>query len=181
MVCNTTSSETRRVRGFTFVELLIAASIASVLLGSTASLLLYTARSFRGISNYVDMSAESRQALDRMSHEIRRSRRLIDFSTNSFTLEFQGQPLEFKYNPEKRTVTRRHQNVTTTLLTGCDEFLATVYQRNTVAGTFDQYPVATARTAKIIELSWICTRSIIDVTSNTETVHSSKIVLRNQQ
>jgi prepilin-type N-terminal cleavage/methylation domain-containing protein len=181
MVFSTTSSSPRRRRGFTFVELLVAASIASVLLGSTASLLLYTARSFRGISNYVDMSAESRQALDRMSHEIRRSSRLIDFSTNSFTLEFQGDPLEFKYHPEKRTVTRRHRNATSVLLTGCDEFLATVYQRNTVAGTFDQYPIATARTAKIIELSWICTRSIIDVTSNTETVHSSKIVLRNQQ
>lgn len=36
MVCSTTSSETRRGHGFTFVELLLAASVACVLLGSTA-------------------------------------------------------------------------------------------------------------------------------------------------
>jgi hypothetical protein len=181
MVFNTKSSDRRASRGVSLVELLIAASLAAVLLGSTASLMLYTARSFRGISNYVDMSAESRLALDKMSSEIRRSNRLIAFTSSSLTLEFQGHPLVFNYDPKDRSLQRHYRNVTETLLTGCQEFHTAVYQRNTVAGTFEQYPVATARTAKIIELSWICTRNIIDVTSNTETVHSSKIVLRNQQ
>ncbi len=181
MVFSTTSSNRRLTRAFTLAELLVATAIASVLFGSIASLMLYTARSFRGVSHYVDMSAESRLALDRMSGEIRRSRRLIAFTTNSLTLEFEGRPLVFSYEPKTRKLQRRYQDVTSTLLTGCQEFQASVYQRNTVAGTFDQYPVATAETAKIIELSWICSRNIIDITSNTETVHSSKIVLRNQQ
>ena len=78
-------------------------------------------------------------------------------------------------------MTRSYLNLTNDVLTGCEQFLFSVYQRNTVAGTFDQYPVGSTNTAKIIELSWICTREILGAKVNSESVHSSKIVLRNQQ
>ncbi|MBI4659259.1 MAG: hypothetical protein HY735_10495, partial [Verrucomicrobia bacterium] len=55
-----------------------------------------------------------------------------------------------------------------------------IYQRNPIGGTYDQYPTGAASTCKLVQLRWICSRKILGVAKNTESVQSAKVVIRKQ-
>ena len=53
-------------------------------------------------------------------------------------------------------------------------------QRNPVGGSYDIYPAATAATAKVINVSWMCSRKIFGIKEDTESVQTARIVIRKQ-
>jgi hypothetical protein len=55
-----------------------------------------------------------------------------------------------------------------------------IYQRNTVANTYDQFPTGSVGLCKLISVSWICSRTILGSKMNTESVQTAKIVIRKQ-
>jgi hypothetical protein len=68
-----------------------------------------------------------------------------------------------------------------TLLDHCDFLDFQIFQRNRVGGSYDQYPVTINESAaKIVQVSWICSRSLIGSLINSESVQSAKIVIRKQ-
>ena len=66
------------------------------------------------------------------------------------------------------------------LLRDCNALTFAIFQRNPIGGSYDQYPTATSATCKLVQLNWICSRSILGVQVNSESVQSAKFVLRNQ-
>ena len=67
------------------------------------------------------------------------------------------------------------------LLEGCDYLDFQIFQRTAVGGVYDQYPVtADEAAAKIVQISWVCSRSLIGSLINSESVQSAKIVVRKQ-
>ena len=67
------------------------------------------------------------------------------------------------------------------LLEGCDYLDFQIFQRTSIAGVYDQYPVtADEAAAKIVQISWVCSRSLIANLINSESVQSAKIVIRKQ-
>jgi hypothetical protein len=167
----------------TLVELMIAAAISSLVFLGVASLVFYSGRSFAAMANYVDLDHRSRIALDTMSREIRQANRLTAYTSASLTFEdFDGAALIYTYDSGAKTLTRSKNGVANSkpLLTDCDSLQFSIYQRNPVGGTYDQYPTATATTCKLVQLNWICSRKILGVRKNTESVQSAKIVIRKQ-
>ena len=69
---------------------------------------------------------------------------------------------------------------TTMLLTNVDYLSFQIYQRNTVASTYDQFPAGSVAQCKLISVSWICSRTILGSKVNTESVQTAKIVIRKQ-
>jgi len=183
MVFNTTSieSERRSRRGATLVELMVATGTGAMVMIVIAAFMMYTARSFASLDNYLDLDIKSRLALDRMSKEIRQADRVISFATNELVFAYQGTNLTYTYDANARELRRGFKGGTETLLDGCDELTFSMFQRNPVEGSFDQYPTATTDTAKLIQLTWVCSRDIMDAKANTETVQSAKIVIRKQE
>ena len=56
-----------------------------------------------------------------------------------------------------------------------------MFQRNPIGGTFDQFTnTLTAATCKLVQVSWVCSRKILQGKVNTESVQTSKIVIRKQ-
>jgi hypothetical protein len=47
-------------------------------------------------------------------------------------------------------------------------------------GSYDVYPAASAATAKVVNVSWICSRQIMNGMENTESVQTARIVIRKQ-
>ena len=166
----------------TLVELLIATAIGSLVAAGLASLTFFTARSFSAMANYVDLDHRSRMALDTMSKEIRQASRVTQADSTSLTFEYDGGQLQYVYNGAAKTLTRLKNGVPDAkpLLEECDSLTFSIYQRNPIGGTYDQYPTATATTCKLVQLRWICSRKILGVTKNTESVQSAKIVIRKQ-
>lgn len=179
MDCKITS--TKRCAGVTLTELLISVGLAGLVMMAIASLTFFSGRSFAALSNYVDLDSYSRKALDSMSQEIRQVNSLSSFTTNKLVfVDYDGQPLTYQYFPALRELRRIKGVSTRVLLPECDFLQFMVFQRNPVGGGYDIYPTATADTAKLVQLQWVCSRKIFGAKANTESVQSAKIVIRKQ-
>lgn len=176
------TTSTRRKAGLTLVELMVGVGISSLMLVALASLSVYTGRSFAAMVNYVDLDKASRATLDLMSQQIRQTRKLTEASSYKLVFEdFDGKELKFEYSALARTLTRSKQDENSkVLLRNCDELTFSIYQRNPIGGTYNVYPTATAATCKLVQLRWTCSRDLIRSRVNTESVQSSKIVIRKQ-
>jgi prepilin-type N-terminal cleavage/methylation domain-containing protein len=181
MDCRITSTK-HRESGFTLIELSVSAVIGSFLSLGLIALVIYSNRSFAGIANYIALDHQSRMALDYMSREIRQVNRLTSFTETSLTFEdCDGNVLGYVYDARASTLTRTKNGRADSkpLLTECDFLKFSIFQRNPVGGTYDQYPTASASTCKLVQLQWICSRKILGKKVNTESVQSAKIVIRN--
>ena len=165
----------------TLIEMAVGLGIASLGVLILASLTSYTARSFAALANYTDLDRMSRNALDTMSQQIRQTRRLTDGSTNRLVFEdSDGGTLQFFYDSGSKTLRRSKNGVSKLLLSNCNQLSFAMYQRNPVGGSYEVYPTATAATCKLIQLKWTCSRDMLKASANTESVQSSKIVIRKQ-
>lgn len=182
MDCRSTSTK-RRARGFTLVEFLVSGGVAVLLAVALAGLVFYTNRSFTAMANYVSLDHQSRITLDTMSREIRQTKRLISSSETSLTFEdHDAGTLQYVYDASARTLKRIKNGVpgSKPLLKECDYLKFSIFQRNPVGGTYNQFPAATASTCKLVQLHWVCSRTILGAKVNTESVQSAKIVIRKQ-
>jgi Tfp pilus assembly protein PilW len=180
MDCRITSTK-HRASGFTLVELAVAGTIGSLLSLGLIALVIFSNRSFAGVANYIALDHQSRMALDSMAREIRQVNRLTGFTDTSLTFEdYDGGVLSYVYNAQAVTLTRSKNGHADSkpLLTECDSLKFSIFQRNPVGGTYDQYPTASALTCKLVQLQWVCSREIFGVKVNTESVQSAKIVIR---
>jgi Tfp pilus assembly protein PilW len=169
----------KKMAALTLMELMVATLISSILLATIMALTSYTARSFAAISNYVTLDRGSRNALDQLSMRIRESDGVIDYATNRIRLSYHGGPLIYSYHDDSKTLTETYDGETKVILRDCNSFTFEIFQRNAVGGTYDYYPAALQTTeAKIVQITWNCSRRMINNLANSESVQSAKIVIR---
>jgi type II secretory pathway pseudopilin PulG len=168
-----------RASAWSLVELLIAMAVAGLVLTVVAKTTLFAARSFVAIGNYDELSRTSQNALDTMSKQIRQAKRVVAFQTNRIELEDQdGLTLVFHWDPSSGLLTRQKSGVTSVLLTDCDYLLFGRSQRNP-SNNFTFWTTSDNNQIKLIDVSWRCSRQILQQKVNTESVQTAKIVLRN--
>lgn len=170
----------RNTSGTTLVEFLFAIAIGMIAIAALASLSLYSGRTFAGLMNYADLENRSRAALDLMTKEIRQTSLLTDSTTNQLTFtDYDGASLVYQYSPTNQTLTRTKNGASKVLLTGCETLRFAIFQRNSINGTYDQYPSSSQPTnTKLVQISWVCKRSILGASINSESVQTAKIVIR---
>src|SRR5436309_2219060 len=138
MVCNG-SSINKSAAGASLAETIVAVAIGSLVLLAICSLSMYSARSIAGIGNYVDLDAQGRSALDRMSKEIRGADKLVYYDTNQLTFQINSttNQLSFRYTPSTKILTRALNGVRTDdLLTECDYLRFDIYQNDATNALF---------------------------------------------
>jgi hypothetical protein len=169
----------KKLAGLSLLETMIATGIGALLMATIMALSSYTARSFAAISNYVTLDRASRKALDRLTMMVREADGVTAFNTNRVQLSYHGAPLVYTYDAGAKNLVESWNGANTTMLQGCDSFNFGIFQRNTVGGSYDQYPAALDESeAKIIQVSWICSRRLLGNLINTESIQSAKIVIR---
>ncbi len=190
MDCTITSYSLKRSRrrGMTLVELQIASAIAVILFTAVMALAFYTARSFAAFTNYVDLDANSRNALDVMSTEIRQADLLTAATSTSLTFQTTDpgtgaiHTVKYVYDPDKKELSRIFDGgQPDVLLSECSFLQFGTFQRNTTTSLDNAFaPVATSQPnlCKVVQLTWICSRRILGKSANTESVQSAKVVIR---
>jgi Tfp pilus assembly protein PilW len=178
-----TSNARRQRAGMSLLEVMIASSLGMIALAAVGSLSLFTARSFVASGNYADLDRASFVALDTLSRDVRQSRALTEFTTNKLTLKDNDNlALIYEYKPSTGQFTRQKNGTTTVLLNQCDVLKFAVYQRTPTNG-WNWYPLTSSSnvtaTAKLIDVSWKCSRKILGAKVNTESVQTAKVVIRN--
>ncbi len=169
----------RRALAMTLVEMLIAVGIGSVVMAAVASLSFYTARSMAAMSNYADLDRQSRNALDQMTLKIRSASRLTSFNTTNVTFLYNGQTLTYSYSSGTKRLTETLGTQASVLLEDCNQLQFSMFQRNVISNSFNQYTTTTTNDAKSIIVTWTCSRSLLGNLINSESVQSARIVIRN--
>jgi len=180
MVCKNTFIRPVNQAAFTLVELMVASALALVATTVILMLSYFSSRTFAAMNNYTEMGQLSRFALDKMSKDIRQARQLTSFATNSLTFQdANGNSLQFTYDPAAQKLVRVSDGQTNTYLTGCDSLQFWIYQHTPISNSFDCYNPAYVTNARLIEVTWTCSRPILGSKASTESVQSAKIALRN--
>ncbi len=173
----------RRHAAMTLVELMVSIAIGGVVLSAVASLSWYTGRSFVALANYAELDAQSRNTLDRMSQKIRQANGMLSYAEHEIVFLYNNgaSKLAYVYDKEARTLTETLDDESVVLLEECDSLNFQIFSRNPVFGEFAQFPITTdAASAKLVQVSWTCSRSILGQAVNTESIQSAKIVIRKQ-
>ena len=169
--------------GSTLVEFLLGLGVAGILMGVLASLMMFTARSFLALSNYSDLNDNNRITMDTMTRDLRECNRVISCSATRLDIEDSDvakTPISYVYSPGARTITRTKNGVNRTMVTGCDMLAFNLGTRDPIAGTFAVVPTSNVNQAKVVNVSWNCSRTILGIKANSENVQTARIVIRKQ-
>ena len=166
----------------TLVEVMIATGIGTLILAAAGSLMVYNARSLAALSNYADLERYSRGAVESLSRDIRQATNMLSFTSTELVFNFAlgRSNISYTYHPDIRQLVRVEGLNSQVLLKECDSLTFTVFGRNNLSNTWDQFVVTNAAGAKLIKLNWTCSRTILGQAVNTESVQTSKIVMRKQ-
>src|SRR5207244_13063811 len=114
--------------------------------------------SFAGVGNYINMDRRSRNALDRMTWNIRNAKVLTSFDPAALVFNYDAAGatnLAYRYDASSRVVTEEWTvsgaTTSSTLLTGCDSFAFSLYDHD-LAATTD----VSAGQGKVISIAWQC-------------------------
>lgn len=169
--------------GSTLFEAMIAMGITALLVLVLISMSMFSSRAFAAFYNYVDLDDSNKIATDILTGDIRECNRVVACTTTQLSLEdSDGATIDYVYNPADGTLRRQKGDVKRILLTGCDMLTFTIAQRNPVGYTYEElYKAATPATAKVVNIRWNCSRTILGKRANTENVQTARIVIRKQK
>ena len=184
MVCKTTFTKQQlrqATAGSSLVEALIAIGITGLLMLALASISMLSGRTFVAFSNYVDLDDHNRIGMDTLTRDLRECNRVTSCTSSHLEVEdSDGFTITYDFNSAAATLTRTKGGIAKRLLTGCDALTFTIAQRNPIGGSYDVYPTATPTTAKVVNVAWNCSRTILGRKANTENVQTARIDIRKQ-
>jgi Tfp pilus assembly protein PilW len=163
----------------TLPELMVTIGVASLLLMVVATVFATSARSFVTMGNYVNMDANSRNAMDHMTTAIRQAGALTEFSATH--LKFATTPgqtnsfLVYDWDSTGRSLTewKTGDTLTNTLLTECDQLAFSLFNSSFASTT-------NLSQTKGLSVNWKCSRTILSRKSTTEDMQQALIVIRNK-
>ena len=181
MVLTNTYIRQRR-SGFSLVEYLVTLAITLVIIVTGAAASENFLRAVAFLTNSVDLDAKNRLAIDRISREIRGCEGIDSAWSNGMVLRVGTNLVTFEYYPEKRELLREDPDTGTEVyLKGCDYIRFDLFRRNRLSDKYGEYPTATTTNAKIVQISWVCSRRLLGFKANTGRMESARVVIRNHQ
>ncbi len=174
----------RRARsGFTLVEVLIGATLGTMILAGVLTTFLFLGRSGMNVQNYNDMESQARKSLELFAEDVRQASAISWSSSTTVTLTVNTAPVIYTYESSSSTFFRRDATGTRALLTGVTSFTFKAY---TITGAeITDFSTATARNSaskntKQLQLTLEAARSRTTVATATNTVLSARFILRNK-
>ena len=168
----------KAARGMTVPEMVISVGVGSLILMVMAVVFTSSARSFAALGHYVSMDRNSRNAMDRMTREIRRAGDLIEFSSTHLKFVGYGQTnsfLVYDWNANSRQLTewKTGQATTNVLLSECDNLAFNMSRVSLV-------PTTIISEGKAIKVNWKCSRTILGKKLTSEDMGQALIIIRNK-
>ena len=162
----------------TVPEMVVSVGVGSLILMVMAVVFMSSARSFAALGHYVSMDRNSRNAMDRMTREIRRAGDLIEFSSTHLKFVGYGQTnsfLVYDWNANSRQLTewKTGQAKTNVLLSECDNLAFDMSRVSLV-------PTTIISEGKAIKVNWKCSRTILGKKLTSEDMGQALIIIRNK-
>jgi len=179
MECKTTSTK-RRKTGALLAEWIMAVGVGCLVLTALAAFALYSTRFFLTLRNCVDLDGQARHAVDRMSQEIRQADRVISYDPQKISFAMGTNTVTYVYDGNGKTLLRYWDDRKNVLLSGCDSARFDIFTRQPTNAVYETFPCATVDNAKVVQITWNCSRSVLGTKENTESMQSAQVVIRKQ-
>lgn len=167
-------------RAFTLVEVMVASGLSVLVVAAVLSLSLFSSRSFVALTNYTDLGLASQLSMDKFSRELRQANSITVCSSNSITfLDSNTNSVTFTYDRDAKTLSRITSQQTNVYLGECDALQFAIFQQTPISNTFDCYYPAFATNAKLVQVTWNCSRQTPGVPTKSDNPQSLKIAIRN--
>jgi prepilin-type N-terminal cleavage/methylation domain-containing protein len=178
-----------RAVGWTLVEMMVALSVFSVGILAMGSLYLFSIKSFAVISNYSSLDTVNRQAMDKLTQEIRQAVQVTSYSSNPPSLSIlngNGLTVTYTFSPAFHQMVRSASDGTRqVLLNNCNLLSFGLYQRNPSNANFGVFPLGAggwAESVKMVQLTWkTAITNYPSGLADSENVQTARIVIRKQQ
>jgi Tfp pilus assembly protein PilW len=179
--------------GMSLVEMAVAVGVGSIVLVLVGLLALYGLRSFAVMGNYADLDEKGRLAVDKISRDLRQATGVLrytvtaDSKTLLLTNALAATTITYVWDAEAHTLTSEENGETPVLrLTDCESWNAGFFQdRPQPSVTLPFLPATNGPgkldlgRARIITLSWTCSRTVSGMQATTDSAQSLQVVLRN--
>ena len=172
-------------QGYSLVEMIVAIGLFGIVSVAVCTIYLFSTRAFASLANYAELDKINRTAMDTLTKEIRQARLVTDVTTNSVSIiNGAGISVTYRFEAASRRFMRFAADGTSkVLVSDCSLLNFDVYQRNNIAGTWDQYPVAShdwSEYVKVIRLTWKAYRPVPGGPGVSENIQTAKIIIRKQ-
>jgi len=158
---------------------MIGVGLAGIIVVVVGSLSLYSGINFACLANYTEMDSASLNAMSRVTRDIRSANALTAISTNSITISTDtGSPITYSFSTGSRTLSRLQGTNSLVVLRECDDLRFFVYQRTPVAGQFAQYDIGDTNEAKVVFVTWTCSRTVFGRKLTTDSASAGRVVMR---
>jgi len=171
----------------TLVEMMVGVGVGSLVLLSVVVIFMTSSRSFAIMGNYATMDRASRNALDHMTREIRKSADVVTCVTNKLQLKYDAlgnTNLVYEWVPATGQVTEQWRTTgatnTSIMLTNCDSLAFSMFMNNTQPGTSTYSNTTAAASGKMISVAWTCSRTVLGKKLATEDMQEAQVVIRNK-
>jgi hypothetical protein len=177
-------------RGWTLPEMMVAVGIFSLSGMALLGTYIYSVKSMASMYSYALLDAANRQAMDKLTSEIRQSKNVLAYTTNSITVLTAREdgttvPVRYAFDGNRKRMLRISPTEgTRILLENCSLLQFDLFTRCPSNSVFGSFPVAInnwSNTVKVLQLTW--KTSIVQPTgiANSENVQTARIVIRKQQ
>jgi Tfp pilus assembly protein PilW len=181
------NAASRRAAAMTIVEMVVAVAVFAVASAAFATLFSFSIMSSASMVNYATLDQENRQAMDKLTREIREAWYVSGSASNSLTLlNGLNQTVVYQFNSGNHTMTRKvDSGAPQMLLTNCLILNFNLYQRNPSNNNLEIYPVGSTNTfqnaVKAVELTWKTQKKLNPSSRiNSENVQTARIVIRKE-
>ena len=182
-----------RRRGFSFVEVLVSLGLGSIVLLILGVLSYQGLTSFSAMGNCAVLDDQNRLASDQISREFRQATRVLRYETNDEGKELVltnsplGYSINYIWSAQDRTVTcQKSDQPQFTCLKDCDAWEVAFFQSIPQSSVVVPFLPATNALgspdldqARLVKLSWKCSRQVRLTRSKNESEQSLQILLRN--
>jgi type II secretory pathway component PulJ len=165
-------------------EMLVTVAVTAILGGFIWTVYAFGTRNFQALANYADMEAEARYALDLLSAEVRSAQDVTNFTSQGLWFrDGDGQSLRYVYDSTNKVLVRQKGAASKTLLTGCDTLSFALFERTPTTNAlgdpcWDLEATTNARAAKMLQVSWEASRSILGQKQQTKNVVMAQVGIR---
>jgi prepilin-type N-terminal cleavage/methylation domain-containing protein len=182
----------RARQGWTLLEMMIAVGIFSLVGMSLMGTYMFSVKTMASMYSYALLDAYNRQAMDQLTWEIRQSKKVLAYTTNSITILAVNptngveSTIKYQFSPTKKKMVRQNlsDNTSKLLLDNCSLLQFDLFTRCPSNAVFGAFPVAVnnwSNTVKVLQLTWKTAVTKPDGIINSENVQTARIVIRKQQ
>ena len=141
---------------------------------------LFSLKSFTAMSHYSELNARSRHASDIITRDIRGATAVTSATSEQLVLRLGSNSLTYNYDEAAGTLTRSYLDEDEVLLEGVNTLSFSLYQRPSSGAAYEQLPVGTASSAKLIGFQWECSRRAYGARTNSQSLEAAIVKLRNK-